>query len=195
MNKIAFRTGLVLIALGMIVLAIAQVRSRSATADVRYGPVPAFTLTDTDGRNIRQQDLAGKVWVADFIFTSCAGTCPLMTAQMRKLQDLLPHEIGLVSFSVDPKRDTPEVLTRYARQFQADTQRWLFLTGDRQTIYNVTVNGFKLALDDTQGSEQEPITHSSRFALIDKNLNIRSYYSGTDEADFQKLVQDAKSLL
>jgi cytochrome oxidase Cu insertion factor (SCO1/SenC/PrrC family) len=196
MNKLTVRIGLVLIASGILVLAIAQVRSGSETRNnPAYGQVPAFSLTESSGRTVGQQELSGKVWVADFIFTSCAGTCPLMTAQMRKLQDLLPHDIGLVSFSVDPKRDTPEVMARYAQQFQADPQRWLFLTGDRQTLYNITVNGFKLALDDSQGTEQEPITHSSRFVLVDKNLNIRSYYSGTEDADLKKLVQDAKSLL
>jgi protein SCO1/2 len=196
MNKLAVRIGLVLIATGILVLAIGQVRSGSETRNnPGYGQVPAFSLTESSGRTVGQQELSGKVWIADFIFTSCAGSCPLMSAQMRKLQDLLPHDIGLVSFSVDPKRDTPEVLARYARQFQADPQRWLFLTGDRQTLYNITVNGFKLSLDDSQGTEQEPITHSSRFVLVDKNLNIHSYYSGTEDADLKKLVQDAKSLL
>src|SRR5689334_16521384 len=147
MNKLAVRIGLVLIAAGVLVLAIAQGLPRSQPRNnPEYGQVPAFNLTESSGRTVGQQELSGKVWVADFIFTSCAGSCPVMTAQMRKLQDLLPHDIGLVSFSVDPKRDTPEVLARYAQQFHADPQRWLFLTGDRQTLYNITVNGFKLAL-------------------------------------------------
>lgn len=196
MNKIGIRIGLVLIATGAVVMAISQIRSHAGgNAPHEYWQVPDFILTESSGRTVGLQDLAGKVWVADFIFTSCAGTCPIMSSQMRKLQDRLPREIGLVSFSVDPNRDTPEVLAAYARRYQADSHRWLFLTGDRATLYNVSVNGFKLALDDATGSDQEPITHSSRFVLIDKASHIRSYYGGTEDGELSKLVEDAKSLL
>jgi protein SCO1/2 len=195
MNKIGIRIGMVLIAAGIVVMAIAGMLSRPGTsADTAYGKVPDFTLTESSGRTVRLQDLSGKVWVADFIFTSCAGTCPLMTSQMRKLQVALPREIALVSFSVDPNRDTPQVLARYAKQYQADPDRWSFLTGDRTTLYNLSLNGFKLAVDDSQGSEQEPITHSTRFVLIDKDAQIRGYYNGTEDADLKKLIQDAHSL-
>ena len=195
MNKIGIRIGMVLMAAGIVVMVIAEMRSRPGTpADTAYGKVPDFKLTESSGRAVRLQDLSGKVWVADFIFTSCAGTCPLMTSQMRKLQDALPGDIALVSFSVDPNRDTPEVLARYAKQYRADPGRWSFLTGDRTTLYNLSSNGFKLAVDDSQGNEQEPITHSTRFVLIDKDAQIRGYYSGTEDADLKKLIQDAQSL-
>jgi protein SCO1/2 len=195
MNKIGIRVGLFLLVTGIVVMGIAQMRSRSGVAENQvYGQVPEFTLTESNGRTVGLQDLAGKVWIADFIFTSCAGTCPLMTSQMRKLQDALPREIGLVSFSVDPKRDTPEVLARYAKQYQADPARWMFLTGDRGTLFNLSITGFKLAVDDLRGSEQEPITHSSRLVLIDKQSRIRAYYSGTEDADLKKLIEDAKRL-
>jgi protein SCO1/2 len=183
-------------AIGVVVLAISEVRSRTSVAeDPGSGQVPAFTLTESRGRDVGLQDLLGKVWIADFIFTSCAGSCPMMTAQMRKLQDALPREIGLVSFSVDPNRDTPDVLARYAAQYQADPQRWMFLTGDRTTLYNISIKGFKLAVDDSQGTAQEPITHSSRFVLVDKRARIRAYYSGTEEMDLKKLIHDAKDIL
>jgi protein SCO1/2 len=195
MNKIGIRIGLFFLVTGIVVMAIAQMRSRLGAAENQvYGQVPEFTLTESGGRTVSLQDLAGKVWIADFIFTSCAGTCPMMTSQMGKLQDALPREIGLVSFSVDPNRDTPEVLARYAKQYHADPTRWMFLTGDRATLFNLSINGFKLAVDDFQGSEQEPITHSSRLVLIDKQSRIRAYYSGTEEADLKKLIEDAKRL-
>ena len=196
MNKVGLRVGLVLIVLGIVVLAVAQIRSHTIVpVDLGYGRVPEFTLTESSGRTVKLQDVLGKVWIADFIFTSCAGSCPLMTSQMRKLQDALPREIGLVSFSVDPNRDTPEVLAQYAKQYQADPQRWMFLTGDRAMLYDLSARGFKLAVDDSQGTEQEPITHSSRFVLIDKDSRIRGYYSGTEEGDLKQLMLDAKSLL
>jgi protein SCO1 len=159
-----------------------------------YGSVPDFSLTERSNRKVGRQDLAGKVWIADFIFTRCAGICPVMSANMRKLQDRLPPEIHLVSFSVDPYNDTPAVLTEYANRYGADRDRWLFLTGEPEAVQKLSVGGFKLALDTTQGTEAEPITHSSRMALVDKEGRIRGYY-GTEEPEaLERLVEDAKKL-
>ena len=160
-----------------------------------YGSVPDFSLTDRSGKAIALHDLAGKVWIADFIFTNCAGACPVITGQMRKLQDALPSEIRMVSFTVDPARDTPEVLGEYARNHNAEVNRWLFLTGEKDTLYNLCVKGFKLALDDTGGTELEPITHSTRLVLVDQRGQIRGYYGGTNDEDMQRLSADAKRLL
>jgi cytochrome oxidase Cu insertion factor (SCO1/SenC/PrrC family) len=160
-----------------------------------YGTVPDFSLTERSSRKVSRQDLAGKVWVADFIFTRCAGMCLAMSANMKKLQDGLPEEVHLVSFSVDPVNDTPAVLTEYANRYGADRDRWLFLTGEQEAITKLSINGFKLALDTTSGTEAEPITHSSRIALVDKEGRIRGYY-GTEEPDaLHRLIEDAKNLL
>jgi len=160
-----------------------------------YGRVPDFSLTERSKRTITQKEFAGQVWVADFIFTHCAGICPAMSDNMRKLQDRLPKEVRLVSFSVDPQNDTPEVLTEYANRYHADPNRWLFLTGDFDAIQKLSMGGFKLALDSSSGTEQEPITHSSRFAVVDKTGQIRGYY-GTEEPDaLDRLAADIKNLL
>src|SRR5262249_41634180 len=140
-------------------------------------------------------DLAGRVWVADFIFTSCGGTCPLMTAKMRKLQDVLPPAIRLVSITVDPARDPPEILAAYAGEHGAAVERWLFLTGDKQSLYDLCVKGFKLPLDESRGTAAEPIAHSTRFVLVDKQGEIRGYYNGTEEEDLMRLAADAQRLL
>ena len=158
-----------------------------------YYPVPDFSLIDQNERTVKLGDLAGKVWVADFIFTNCGGTCPSMTDRMRRLQEVLPAEIRLVSFTVDPSRDTPKVLGEYAKQHGAG-DRWLFLTGGRDALYDLSIKGFKLALDDSTGTETEPITHSSRFVLVDKQGQIRGYYSGTEEEELQRLSADVKKL-
>jgi protein SCO1 len=163
--------------------------------DINYGAVPEFSLTDQSGKTMTRADLAGKVWIADFIFTNCAGTCPMITGTMRRLQNALPDEVHLVSFSVDPERDTPEVLAEYAKNSHANTMRWHFLTGDKNQLYDLSIKGFKLALDDTGGTDAEPITHSTRLVLIDKQGNIRGYYGGTDEDDMRKLFTDAAALL
>ena len=169
--------------------------SKESPASIVYGAAPDFSLLDISGKPFTRSNLAGKVWVADFIFTHCAGSCPAMTGMMRKLQDQLPREINLVSFSVDPERDTPQVLTDYAKQFGADKERWMFLTGDKEQLHKISIEGFKLALDESAGTEVEPITHSSRFVLVDKDGQIRGYYSGMDEDDLKRLVEDAGKLL
>lgn len=161
----------------------------------RYGAVPNFSLTERSGQTVSLSDLADKVWIADFIFTSCAGACPSMTANMSKLQKMLPPEIRMVSFTVDPRRDTMKVLADYADHYGADKERWLFLTGERENLYNLSIKGFKLAIDDTMGTEAEPITHSTRFALVDRQGQIRGYYSGIEDEDLKRLSADAKRLL
>jgi protein SCO1/2 len=157
--------------------------------------VPDFTLTERSAREVKNQDLAGQIWIADFVYTSCGGLCPIMSEKMRKLQDTLPAEVRLVSFSVDPDVDTPAVLTEYAKKFGADPNRWLFLTGSKESLFQLSKDGFKLAVDDSGGTEQEPITHSSRFALVDRQGRIRGYYSMEDPSELAHIVKDAKSLL
>ena len=159
-----------------------------------YYPLPDFALTDQTGKPVTLRDLAGKVWVADFIFTNCGGTCPLMTDKMRKLQEALPPDIHLVSFTVDPSRDTPKVLAAYAQEHSANRDRWLFLTGDKEALYDICVRGFRLPLDAEGGTPAEPIAHSTRFVLVDKQGEIRGYYSGTEEQELRRLAADAKKL-
>jgi protein SCO1/2 len=156
--------------------------------------LPNFSLIDQNGSRVTLHDLAGKVWVADFIFTSCGGTCPLMTEKMRKLQDALPPAVHFVSFTVDPARDTSKVLSAYAAEHGANRERWSFLTGDKQDLFDLCIKGFKLPLDTEGGTPAEPIAHSTRFVLVDKKGDIRGYYSGTEEDELKRLAADAKSV-
>lgn len=160
-----------------------------------FYPVPDFSLTERSNRTVKLQDFVGKVWVADFIFTGCAGMCPAMSDKMQKLQATLPAEIHLVSFSVDPERDTPEVLASYAERYKADPNRWLFLTGPKDAMRKLSLDGFKLAFDETEGTQIEPITHSSRFVLVDKAGRIRGYYGAEDEEAMNRLAEDVRKLL
>ncbi len=195
MSKTGIGIGLALITMGLMGLGIARIRSASVVPAPDYGYVPEFSLTDSSGKNVALGDLQGKVWIADFIFTSCAGSCPIMSSQMQRLQATLPHDIHLVSFSVDSVRDTLPVLAAYAKKYSADSQRWIFLSGERKAIYDLTMKGFKLALDDTQGSDLEPITHSSRFVLVAKDGKIIGYFDGTEEDGLNSLSEAAKRLL
>src|SRR5215510_14587164 len=138
-----------------------------ATTDLRlpiYGTVPDFSLIDQDGRPVQRADLQGKVWIASFIFTNCPNECPLMTAAMAQLQSHLAHvaDLRLVSISVDPDHDTPVVLSQYAERFNADPSRWFFLTGDKQAIYHLAREGFRLGIvDPAEPSLSSPIKGSS----------------------------------
>ena len=155
-----------------------------------FGQAPEFSLTERSGNNFSSSDLKDRVWIADFIFTSCAGQCPMMSAHMQRLQTLFPKTSGpqLVSFTVDPARDNPQVLSEYADRFSADKDRWFFLTG-RQDKMNRILKEFLLSGVD------EPAMHSTRFILVDPSGTIRGYYDSTDAGSMNRLVNDAKSLL
>jgi protein SCO1/2 len=161
----------------------------------RFYPLPDFSLTDQTDKTVTLNDLKGQVWVADFIFTNCGGTCPMMTDKMRQLQEKLPAEVRMVSITVDPSRDTPKALAAYAAEHGATRDRWLFLTGDKQALYDLCIKGFKLPLDEAGGTPAEPIAHSTRFVLVDKQGEIRGYYTATEEEDVKRLAEDAKKLL
>jgi len=147
--------------------------------------VPDFTLIDQNGEPFGTEQLSGKVWIVDFIFTRCGGTCPRMTLGMAELQKILAEhpkrdQIRLVSITVDPNYDTPWVLTNYASRYGADPQRWRFLTGDRDKIWRLVGEGFREAVFDNIDNPAMPIGHSSNFILVDREQRIRGYFAGID---------------
>ena len=156
-----------------------------------YGQVPAFSLVDQHSRAVSNQTFNGSPWIASFIFTRCSGQCPMMTAQMAKIGSAAPKAIRLVSFTVDPAWDSPEVLAQYAKDYGADA-RWSFVTGDPEVIRRLCREGFQLSVSEDE--DPELLTHSSRLALIDREGQIRGYYEAGDEAAMQQLHRDAKAL-
>lgn len=165
------------------------------------GEVPAFSLIERTQQPFDHTDLTGSVWVANFIFTHCPGRCPLLSQRMARLQTTLrPKPVRFLSFSVDPERDTPEVLQVYARRYRADDQRWIFLTGDRTAMYALIREGFRLGVEalapnDPRLTTHEPIVHSNRFVLIDPQRRIRGYYRGDDTESVAQLLQDIETLM
>jgi protein SCO1 len=162
--------------------------------------LPDFSLTERSGRPVTLESLAGKVWINAFIFTYCPGPCPLITMSMEHLQEALPEadDLRLVTISVDPWRDTPERLSEYADRHGADPDRWLFLTGEAEAIYSLSVDGFKLAAgkpDDADIDPGHPIVHSTRLTLVDRQGRIRGYYDALDEAAVERLKADALRVL
>jgi protein SCO1/2 len=172
------------------------VREDQSEPPLRLGRVPEFSLVNRDGRQIGLAELEGSPWVADFIFTRCGISCPRMTALMVMLGEALADDsrIHRVSVSVDPEHDTPEVLQAYAGSFGVTDDRWLFLTGDRETIYPLMIEGFKLGVDASpppgMASEEEPILHSTRLVLVDGGGEIRGYYDGFHSEEFARLLRD-----
>lgn len=166
----------------------------------RLAELPEFRLTAVAAKGPPQSltgdALRGRVWIADFVFTSCAGPCPLLTTKMAELQKALPDGVALVSFTVDPDEDSPERLQRYARRFGADPGRWRFATGDKAGLYRLLREGFKLAVvEDPSAPEGRRVTHSTKFVLVDSSMTVRGYYDGQDAQELAGLQRDAASLL
>lgn len=165
-----------------------------------FGVVPDFSLIERSGKPLRLVDLRDKIWIANFIYTNCKDTCPLQSAEMARLQnDLVDKtDVKLVSISVDPERDTPQALSRYAERFKADPDRWLFLTGEKREIYRIAQEGFRLSAvpaSDVGQENNDSILHSTRFVLVDSKAQIRGYYQSTDAEAMKRLSRDLKTLL
>ena len=165
----------------------------------RYGSVPQFSLVERSGKATSLADLRGSIWIADFIYTTCKDTCPMQTAEMAQLQEHWKDRAGLklVSFSVDPEKDTTAVLSRYADHYKADAQRWLFLTGAKEEIGRLVQEGFRLSAVALpgDGNVSSVIMHSPRFVLIDKQAQIRGYYDSRDPQALQRLKADVATLI
>jgi protein SCO1/2 len=160
-----------------------------------YGTVPSFQLVNQNGQPFGSPQLAGKIWIADFIYTTCPGPCPMISSRMSELQKPLEEtNVHLVSFSVDPEKDTPQVLRGYAAKLQADPKRWDFLTGPKSAIYKLSHDGFKLAVSDGSNEQGIPV-HSTRMVLVDRRGKIRGYYDATEADAITKLLADTNHLL
>jgi len=158
-------------------------------------PVPGTQLVDETGKPVTLDAMKGSVTVYDFIFTTCRGTCPIMTSNMRALTKEIDRDapVRFVSISVDPSRDTPQVLAVYAKRVRNDP-RWTFLTGKREDIVRLSVQGFKLAAGDP-GPGGDPLLHSSKFAVADKEGVIRAYYDATDGSVTPQIAKAVTSLV
>ncbi|MEH7354429.1 SCO family protein [Neobacillus drentensis] len=160
-------------------------------------PVKDFTATTQDNKQLGLKDLKGKVWISDFIFTSCVDVCPPMTSNMSKIQKMVKEEglkdVEFVSFSVDPTVDTPEVLTRYANQFGVDFKNWTFLTGYSQAfIEEYAMKNFKTIVKKPEEGNQ--VIHQTYLYLVDQEGNIQKSYKGDRDVPFDDIINDIKVL-
>lgn len=200
--RLPFALILALFSLGMAGVFIYQnLKPAEVQALPVYGTVKDFTFIERSGKPFDSQQLQQQFWVADFIFTTCQAECPIMNAEMSRIQTHYAQEkrLKLVSFSVDPETDTPTVLKGYAEKFAADPNRWFFLTGDRQKLHQLATESFKLAVQDlghqhadhsgTKPNTPGPFLHSQKLVLVDDKFRIRGYYDGTQRDEVERLIQ------
>lgn len=181
--------GLVIVLLAAaLVLSKAKPRqSHGNAAPAVIGPVADFTLTNQSGQAVTLDDLRGQVWVADIIFTRCAGPCPRMSRQMAALQAALPpgSTAKLVSLTTDPEFDTPEVLARYAARYQADPKRWQFLTGTKKEVVDLAMDSLKLGAvpikPEERANENDLFVHSTYFVVVDPQARLRRVFESSGE--------------
>jgi protein SCO1/2 len=155
-----------------------------------------FTLVDQTGKTITRNDFKNSITVVDFFFTSCQGICPVMNSQMKRVYDAYKgnNEVKFISHTVNPEKDSVEVLAAYAKKYNADPSQWHFVTGDKVELYKLARKSYLIS--DTNGNGgKEDFVHSQNFALIDKEGHIRGVYDGTDSVDVDRLVVDMKLLL
>ncbi len=170
--------------------------SLASNGDTLYHTIPEVQLIAQDGKPFSTATLKGKIVLADFFFASCQGICPRMTSQLTRVQAAFSQEknLKIVSFTVDPERDSANSLQHYAERFHADTIQWKFLTGPKKILYDLARTGFYLPVQPGNGNSEDFI-HSDQLILVDKNSNIRGYYSGTDSTAIDSLIVDIRTLL
>jgi protein SCO1/2 len=164
--------------------------------DTVFHSIPDFKLTNQDGKIVDQSIVAGKVYVADYFFTTCTSICPVMSNQLERVARSYSGnpKFMILSHSVDPETDTPELLREYAKLHHAKPYAWVFLTGDKKALYDLARTGYLLDAQEGNGGPEDFI-HTQNFALIDKQRRIRGYYDGTDSTQVNQLITDIGFLL
>jgi protein SCO1/2 len=156
-----------------------------------------FSLTDRTGRNVARPELDGKILVVDFLYTSCSLTCPVVNRCMAQIQQLTTNQpdVKLVSLTVDPRDDTVDALEKYGERFGADTNRWLLLTGDKTTLYDLIGNSF-LAQDLNDPFNYMPgnFVHTERIALVDSHGKLHGYFDGLNQNTAEAVVEEINSM-
>lgn len=203
-----FRVALVFGAVLIAVLGYLRMRQAADEPLPVYFEIPQFSLTSQSGEAFGRDEMDGKVWVADFVFTDCPAICPLLTAKFKALEEETgawesgrgARGINFLSVSVDPRNDTPPELLKYATKYGANLDRWTFLTGDPADVAALLQDGFKVATIGTVSEEsvanvaKGDIVHVEHFALVDAGGRVRGYYA-QDEQSQAKLKRDLRRLL
>jgi protein SCO1 len=172
--------------------------NEDGSVDTLFHKIHAFELTNQFGNTVSEKDFEGKILVIDFFFSTCPTICPKMTQNMASLQlkmnDKHFEKVHLLSYTVNPEYDTPEVLLKYAEKHEADPKKWTFLTGDQEHIYDLGVNSYLLPAQE-DALAPGGFLHSEYIVLVDPNENLRGFYDGTDVNEMTRLLNDVKMLI
>lgn len=164
--------------------------------DTVYHQIPAFRFLNQDSVWVSEKDMVGKIYIADFFFTSCPTICPKMKTQLLRIYERYAENdvIRILSHSIDPTYDTPSVLKQYSTRLQVKSPRWNMLTGDKAAIYKLGEKSYMVTAQEDK-NEAGGFVHSGAFILVDKNRHVRGIYDGTQEAEVNHLIEDIEILL
>lgn len=172
--------------------------NEDGSVDTIYHKVPDFEFVNQFGETVTEADFEDNILIVDFFFTTCPTICPKMTNHMAGLQlelnDKHFDDVRFLSHTVNPEHDTPKVLLMYGEKHDADFDRWTFLTGEKEEIYEQGVKGYMLPAQE-DALAPGGFLHSEQFVLVDKNQNIRGYYDGTEPEEVRNLIKDLKMLI
>lgn len=164
--------------------------------DTVFHKIADFSLTNQLGQQVSLKDMEGKVLLVDFFFTSCPSICPTLTANLRKIQDAYVKNdtlLQILSFTVDPTRDTVDRLREYGYKYKINPDNWWMLTGEKKTIYDLARHQFFVSVTEGNGGPDDFI-HTEKLVLIDKNRHIRGYYDGLDSNAIKQVANDIATL-
>lgn len=164
--------------------------------DTVYHTIPPFSFTNQDGRTITDKTFEGKIYVANFFFTTCQTICPKMNTAMQQVQERFKEypKLLFLSHTVNPQFDTVQALAAYAKKVHANTDTWFFVTGDKKSIYDIAIDGYLLPVGEDPRAEGG-FLHSEQLVLVDKEKRIRGFYDGTSVKEMSDLVDDIKTLV
>lgn len=167
----------------------------TANGDTVYHTIPSFSFTNQNGKIISDNDLKDKIYVANFFFATCKTICPKMNEEVHRVQEAFKNvkDFQIISFTVDPESDTVEALAAYAKKMNADDSKWWFLTGNRDSIYNLARDGYLVPA--AIGNTENDFFHSQNLILIDKHKHMRGIYDGTEPAEVDTLIDEIKVLM
>lgn len=185
-----------IILMAVLLSAAGSARAADAGKELLDFKMTAVT-TEKSTTTLTKQDMLGKIWVADFIFTRCQGPCPFVSARMQRLQKRLPQDIKLVSFTVDPDYDQAKQLRAYAKKFKADPKRWVFLTAPNEAaMIPLLKDSFGTAFKaEPKADCGYTTTHSSKFALVGADGRIKGMYASAKPEEIDRLEREALALL
>lgn len=168
----------------------------SSSGEIKHYLAPEFEFINQSNQKVTHKSFEGKIQVIDFFFTSCPTICPKMTKYLKKVQNHFKTDpnVALISFSIDPDKDTPERLRNYIKQYNIEANRWEFLTGYQSDVFEISKD-YKVKVFDDKVGEVPNLIHDGTFVLVDADRRIRGYYNGLELSDVNRLIKDINSLL